>query len=173
MHLLHYNSVPWRPFLISYFEFFGHIFESVWRNSTKLQISDWWKGAPNTSWLPNLLDHSSASWWPFLFHTLTFSAIYTKPFDGIQRNFTWMIDDRRHVRQMIFENACLQQRHLMAILYFISDILKFVNNFKAVWQNSMKLHTSDQWWEMSTPADFTTCSPLVVPPIGHFFILDF
>ena len=78
-------------------------------------------------------------------------------------------------QQMIFENARPQQRHLMAILYFISAILKFVyvNNVKAVRRNSMKLHTRDQWGDMSTPADFTTCSPIVVPPIGHFFILDF
>ena len=173
MHLLHYNSAPWRPF----FNFVLWILWTyLWICLTEFnQTSNKWlmeRGSQHqlTSKPVGQQQHLLVA---ILFHTLTFSAIYTKQFDGIQRNFTWMIDGRRHVQQMIFENACLQQRHLMAILYFISAILKFVNNFKAVWQNSMKLHTSDQWWEMSTPADFTTCSPLVVPPIGHFFILDF
>ena len=56
-----------------------------------------------------------------------------------------MIDAGRHLQQLIFENACLQQRPLSAI--FISDFDLIVLIFKIVWSISAKLHTNDRWSE--------------------------
>ena len=99
-------------------------------------------------------------------------CLCSKLFGEFRWNFTWMIDGESPYSSWFSKTAAPPGGHF----YIMSAILKFVyvNNFRAVCRNSMKLHTSDRWWEMPAPANFRTCLPTVAPPVGHlFFILYF